>query len=233
MQAVWNRTTTAAALVVALAGCSISTSSAQPSSSPSGSPTTGAATRAPAAGKPIDPQQAARLQQVMAPLVQKMDKPVSLDKVRVGIIDAPEINAANAGPTEFYVTAGLLAKANDDQLRAVLAHEMAHADLGHVAKTQALGTGLNIGMIILDQIVPGSGALTPIAGQLLVNAYSRKEEYAADAHGVEILRRAGYDGKGLMVNTLSWLQSTSGNGDGGFFATHPATGDRIEAVQKM
>ena len=152
--------------------------------------------------------------------------------MRVGIIDSPEINAANASPTEFYVTTGLLRKANDDQLRAVLAHEVAHADLGHVAKTQALGAGLNIGMVILDQIIPGPGALTPIAGQLLVNAYTRKEEYEADAHGVEILRRAGLDGKTLMANTLTWLQSTAGDG-GGFFSTHPATADRIEAVQRI
>ena len=88
-------------------------------------------------------------------------------------------------------------------------------------------------MVILDQIIPGSGALTPLAGQLLVNAYTRKEEYEADAHGVEILRRAGLDGKTVMANTLTWLQSTAGNGGGGFFSTHPATGDRIEAVQKM
>jgi putative metalloprotease len=150
--------------------------------------------------------------------------------VKVGLLDSQDINAANA---EFYVTTGLLQRASDDQLRAVMAHEVAHADLGHVAKTQALGTGLSIGMIILDQIVPGSGAITPLVGQLAVNAYSRKEEYQADAHGVELLKRADYDGKSDMANTLAWLQSTSGSSGGGFFATHPATGDRIEAVQRL
>jgi len=39
------------------------------------------------------------------------------------------------------------------------AHELAHDDLGHVAKAQALGAGLGIGMIILDQIFPGSGGI--------------------------------------------------------------------------
>jgi len=56
--------------------------------------------------------------------------------------------------------------ASDDQLRGVLAHEVAHADLGHVAKAQALGTGLNIGMIILDQIIPGTGLITPLIPDL-------------------------------------------------------------------
>ncbi len=114
-----------------------------------------------------------------------------------------------------------------------MAHEIAHSDLGHVAKAQPLGAGLQIGAIILDQIFPGSGAITPIAGQLVANAYSRNEEYEADAHGVDILRRAGYDGKALMVSTLSWLKATEGGGSGGFFATHPGTDDRIQAVQQL
>jgi Zn-dependent protease with chaperone function len=52
-----------------------------------------------------------------------------------------------------------------EQLRGVLAHELAHDDLGHVAKAQTLGAGLNIGMVIrLDQIFPGSGKITPSRG---------------------------------------------------------------------
>jgi Zn-dependent protease with chaperone function len=130
------------------------------------------------------------------------------------------------------VTTGLLQKANDDQLQAVLAHEVAHEDLGHVAKAQTLGAGLNIGMIILDQIIPGSGAITPIAGELVARSYSRREEYAADSHGVELLRRIGRP-KEQMIDTLTWLMQASGPSGGGFFATHPATGDRIEALKKM
>ena len=43
---------------------------------------------------------------------------------------------------------------------APLAYNQAHDDLGHVAKAQTRGVGLNIGMAILDRIIPGSGALT-------------------------------------------------------------------------
>jgi len=68
-----------------------------------------------------------------------MNKPLPLNQVRVGILEDPNINAANAGGGEFYVTTGLLERTNDDQLRGVMAHEVAHADLGHVAKAQALG----------------------------------------------------------------------------------------------
>jgi Zn-dependent protease with chaperone function len=36
-----------------------------------------------------------------------------------------------------------------------------------------------------------------------------------------------------MINTLQWLTETEGSSGGGFFATHPGTGDRIEALKKM
>ena len=182
----------------------------------------------------VDPSVAERLKAVMVPLLQHMDRPIPLNQVQVGLMDDPRINAANAGGGHFYVTTGLLEKANDDQLRAVMAHETAHADLGHVAKAQRLRTGVGIGMILLNQVFPSTSAITPIAGQLIANSYSRKEEYQADAHGVEILQRAGYNGRGLMADTLTWLKGQEASaGRGGFFATHPATGDRIGAVRRL
>jgi len=179
-----------------------------------------------------DPAQAARLQRIMVPLIRVMDHPMPLDQVKVGIMNDPQINAANAGGDQFFVTTGLLQKANDDRLRAVLAHELSHQDLNHVAKAQVLGAGLDIGAAILSQIFPATGAITPLAGQLVTNKYSRGEEYAADAHGVVLLRRAGYP-KEMMIDTLTWLMQVSGPDSGGFFATHPGTADRIAAVRKL
>ncbi len=164
-----------------------------------------AETPAPPAQTKIDAFQAERLKRIMVPLIKVMDHPRPLDQVKIGVLD--------------------------DQL-AILAHEIAHDDLGHVAKAQALGAGLGIGAIILDQIIPGSGQIAPIAGALISRTYSRKEEYEADHHGVILLKRVGQP-KEVMINTLTWLMQTEGTGGGGFFATHPATGDRIEALRKL
>jgi Zn-dependent protease with chaperone function len=209
-------------LAVACAGPATTTPQPAPTPRPQGT----------GASRPVSPAQAERLQRLMIPLVRAMNKPKSLNEVRVGIVDDPQINAANAGGGEFYVTTGLLEKANDDRLQAVLAHEVAHDDLGHVAKAQVLGTGLNVGIVILDQLFPGSGAITPIAGELIARGYSRNEEYAADRHGAELLRRVGKP-KEQMIDALSWLMQTSGGSGGGFLATHPATGDRIEALRQL
>ena len=52
------------------------------------------------------------------------------------------------------------------------------------------------------------------------------------AKGVDILKRAGYPAQ-MMLNTLTWLAQTEGTDGGGFFATHPATADRIEALRNV
>ncbi len=220
------------ALVVAVVACAGPTT-AQRSSTGSASPssqTTRPATGAPKT-VPVDAQQAARLQHVMVPLLRVMDHPRQPSQVKIGLMDDSHINAASGGNGEFYVTTGLLAKANDANLSGVLAHELAHDDLGHVAKAQRLGAGLSIGMVILDQIIPGAGAIAPIAGQLIINKYTQNEEYAADRHGAELLQRAG-SSKQVMIDTLEWLTKTEGASGGGFFATHPATGDRIGALKR-
>ena len=212
-----------------VSGCAIETSSAPSPRMPTSGPPTSERT---AGTTTIDATQVERIKRAMIPLLGVMNHPRSPSQVKVAVLDDPQINAASAGGGQFYVTVGLLQKANDQQLLAVLAHEVAHDDLGHVAKAQALGAGVSIGAIILDQIFPGTGQLAPVAGTLITRSYSRKEEYAADKHGVDLLNRIGQP-KEVMIDTLTWLMQSEGASGGGFFATHPATGDRIEALRKL
>lgn len=208
-------------LVLALTGCSIPTSQA-PAPGQQSAPE----------GQQLDPQQAERLKVVMIPLVEKMNHPIPLDQVRIGLMDDSHINAANAGGGEFYVTTGLLQRANDEQLAGVLAHEVAHADLGHVSKLQHIGTGTNIAAVLLSAFgVPGAGLLPMASDLLIARPYGRDAEYEADRHGAELLHLTGRDGKHIMAATLTWLMQIEGAGAGGFFATHPATDDRIQRVQ--
>jgi predicted Zn-dependent protease len=201
--------------------CVVPPTSGEPAPRPSSSAKT--------VGK-ASPAQAQRLQRVMVPLLKVMDDPVAVDQVSVGIIDDPQINAANAGGGRFFVTTGLLEKANDQRLRAVLAHEIAHEDLNHVAKAQVLAAGLGLGAVLIDQVFPGTGQIAPIAGELVFRGYTRSEEFAADRHGVEILERAGYS-RNDMIEGLTWLVQVSGDSGGGFFATHPGTVERISALR--
>jgi metalloprotease len=228
----------AVALALLLSGCASASSGGSASPSPSSRDTSRDTTRQPSqsptsTAKPVSGAQAERLKRVMVPLIAAMNRPIPLNQVKIGIMDDDHINAASAGNGEFYVTRGLLEKADDKHLGGVLAHELAHDDLNHVAKAQTLGTGLSIGAVILDQIFPGAGAIAPIAGKLVLNKYTQREEYAADQHGAEILQKAGMPGREVMADTLDWLIKTEGGSSGGFFATHPATTDRIEALRRV
>jgi predicted Zn-dependent protease len=92
---------------------------------------------------------------------------------------------------------------------------------------------MNIGIFILDQIIPVSGYITPrVADVGVMRPFSRQEEYEADTHGVEILQRVGYKGKQVMGNTLTWRLQTAGQ-SGGFFETHPGTDDRIQRINDL
>jgi predicted Zn-dependent protease len=184
------------------------------------------------ANSPASQSQLERLRRVMLPLLRASDHPQRLDQVRIRIVDDPSLNAGSAGNGVFIVTTGLLNKATDDQLRGVLAHEIAHDDLGHAARAQVLLTGLGLGVGLLEQIIPGSSAITPLAGTLIARNYSRPQEYEADRHAVKILRRSGYS-KDVMIDTLTWLKLTSGDNGGGFLSTHPAISERIQALRTL
>jgi Zn-dependent protease with chaperone function len=174
-------------------------------------------------------QQLNRVRRVMLPLLQATDHRIAIDDIRLTIVDEPKINAASGGSGQFYVTTGLLRQASDEQLRGILAHEIAHEDLGHPTKAQVLSAGVGFGAALLEKVFPGSGAIAPIAGTVVTGHYSRPMELAADRHAIKLLQRAGYS-KNTMVNTLAWLMQLNGDTGGGIFASHPATSERIQAL---
>jgi hypothetical protein len=52
---------------------------------------------------PFTASQAQRLKNIMMPLLGAADKPRAASQVRIGLINDPDVNAANAGGGEYYV----------------------------------------------------------------------------------------------------------------------------------
>jgi predicted Zn-dependent protease len=173
-----------------------------------------------------------RLRRIITPLVRATDHPERFNEISIKIVDDSNINAGSSGGGEFLITTALLQSANDEQLRGILAHEIAHDDLGHPLKMQLVETGVGIGAALLEKVFPGSAAVAPIAGTLIASSYSRPQELEADRHGVTILRRAGYS-KEAMIRALTWIMQVQGNSGGGFLSTHPATDERIQALRRL
>jgi putative metalloprotease len=173
-----------------------------------------------------------RLRRIMIPLARAANHPERMQEIRIKVVADSSINAGSAGGGQFVVTTGLLQRANDEQLRGILAHEIAHDDLGHPSKMQLVGVGLGLGAALLDTIIPGSGKVAPFAGTVIASSYSRPQELSADRHAVSILRRAGYS-KEVMIRSLMWIVQVQGNSGGGLLSTHPATDERIRALRRL
>jgi predicted Zn-dependent protease len=173
-----------------------------------------------------------RLRSIMVPLLRATSHPERINQVSVKVVEDHSINAGSAGAGQFLVTTGLLRLANDEQLRGVLAHEIAHEDLGHPARMQVVGAGVSVGAALLERVFPGSAMVAPIAGTLIASSYSRPQEFEADRHAVTILRRVGYS-KEVMIRSLSWIMQVEGNSGGGILSTHPATDERIRALRRL
>jgi predicted Zn-dependent protease len=141
---------------------------------------------------------------------------------------------------QLYVTRGLVALANDEsELASVLAHEMGHVVARHAAirEEQAKQAAL-VGRVVSDVISdPEIGALALAKSKLALASFSRAQEFEADAIGIGIASRAGYDPYGAVRfltsmehNSELKPQQTAAAIDPrapDFLSSHPATPERI------
>jgi predicted Zn-dependent protease len=152
-------------------------------------------------------------------------------------VAAGAVNAAGAPGGFVSVTTGALrAAASEDELAAVLAHEIAHVQLGHTmqpveaARKQEQMTG-----VLLEgtsEIVHRFFGKVVDAGTdfVLDRGFGRKNELAADALAARILAAAGYD-PGALAAFLSRLEGKAAKG--GFFSRHPPARERAAALAAL
>lgn len=149
--------------------------------------------------------------------------------------DTPNAFALPGG--KVGVNTGLFKVAqNDDQLAAVMAHEVGHAIARHSAERVSQQMALEVGLASLG-LGAGSGAqyaqLAGAAATLgVVLPFSRKQESEADHIGVIMMAKAGYDPRAAV--TL-WQNFNKYGGDRTpeFLSTHPAPASRIQEIQAL
>jgi predicted Zn-dependent protease len=163
---------------------------------------------------------------------------------KFNVTDDTEPNAFALPGGYVYVTRGLLALLNsEDELAGVLGHEMAHVLERHAARRAGAATpfallfGVPAGILgvvspALGGIVGGTGEL---ASGLVLASYSRDQERDADQRGIALAAHAGWDPAALatFLHTLEREEALGGNDPNrpGFFATHPATPERVGNVR--
>jgi len=162
-------------------------------------------------------------------------------KYRVTILNSPAINAFALPGGSLYITRGLIALANDSsELSSVLAHEMAHVIARHASiREDQIRQAVIVSRVISDVLNdPDLGALSLARSKLTLASFSRGQELEADAIGVGISARAGYDPYGASrfltsMGRFSSLRGSAlgqvrtGNTEVDFLSGHPSTPERI------
>jgi predicted Zn-dependent protease len=164
---------------------------------------------------------------------------------RFTVLDSPQVNAFALPGGYIYVTRGILSYLNtEDDLAAVLAHEIGHVTARHAVRQHSTSTLTSVaGAILASQAgVQGAGDIANILGTALVRGYGREHELEADRLGAEYLVRAGYD-PDAMLNVirvlkdqeqfeaeLARLEKRDPRSYHGLFSTHPDNDRRLQSI---
>ena len=177
-------------------------------------------------------------------VAKKSSMPRTYRGYHFGILETSEPNAYACPGGIILITRGLIKECqNEDELAAVLAHEVAHIahkdgvnSINKARWTEVLTTAGTEAAKQYGGGVAGSlvtmfeGSIDDVFKTLVVNGYSRGAEESADREAVTTLTRAGYDPAALAA-ILSRLSSRGGSG--GIFRSHPLTGQRVDAVKML
>ena len=148
------------------------------------------------------------------------------------VISSSEVNAWCMPGGKMAVYTGLIDKLNatDDELAAVMGHEIAHALREH-ARERASEQMVASGIISVGSALFGLGDLGQTGAEyaymgLLGLPNSRQHETEADRIGVELAARAGYDPR-AAISLWRKMGQVSGAEPIKFLSTHPSTTDRL------
>jgi predicted Zn-dependent protease len=170
-------------------------------------------------------------------LVLKSERPEIFGGYHFALLDSSEANALSAPGGIIFLSRGIVEMAeNEDELAAILAHEIQHIvskdplkaiksqrmkSLGTFAAGEALGSSGEVLSIFKNSVMD-------ITGTLLQKGYSRSQEKEADLQALDLLAATGYNPKAL----LAMLQKCRGieKKKAKAFSAHPAAAKRIDYV---
>jgi predicted Zn-dependent protease len=153
----------------------------------------------------------------------------------VNLIGSAELNAfcMPGGKIAFYY--GILAKLqlSDDEVAAIMGHEVSHALLEHarerIGKTMATRGVVEIGSALLGLGSLGR-TLGDVGGQLLTLRFSRDDESEADALGLIMSAKAGYSPRAGVTLWQKMLSANKG-APPQWLSTHPSGESRIRDIE--
>jgi len=159
------------------------------------------------------------------------------------VLDSDVVNAFALPGGPVYVTRGLLGNLKtEDQLAAVLAHEITHINSRHGSQQISRQMGFQVLLAAASaaagrtergvQMATQTEDLARVVVGLINLKYSRGMEREADRFGLDYLAASGYDPR-EMVNLLKVFVSMGGTRPPEILSTHPNPESRLEAVEEI
>ena len=165
---------------------------------------------------------------------------------RFTVLDSPEVNAFALPGGYIFINRGLMAYlSTEDELAAVLGHEIGHVTARHSVRQISQSRLLSmVSYAVASKAGSAAGDLSYIASGALVAGYGRDMELQADSLGAEYMVKQGYSAAG-MINTISVLKEheiyfkevskrrgTMQQTYHGIFASHPSNDSRLKEIIK-
>lgn len=164
---------------------------------------------------------------------------------QVNVLESKEINAYCMAGGKMMVYTGLLdeIKPTDDELAAVMGHEISHALREHVRERMSRVKAQQLGLLGAAALVGIStkssdnavktvalgGALATVAMTL---PNSRTAEHEADEMGLELMARAGYN-PNAAVTLWEKMNAKGGAKPPEFLSTHPSNESRVNDIKRL
>ena len=169
-------------------------------------------------------------------------KNISDLNVNYKVYQSSTVNAFACGDGSVRVYSGLMDVMDDDELFAVLGHELGHLknkDIRDAYRTAYLIVAARYGIAAYSETAGAlaSGFLGDLGQQIASNAYSRKQEYEADEASFQFCTTNGVDPFAMYhaLNVLIGLNGNSGTQSAvaQMFATHPDSAKRAARIKEM
>jgi predicted Zn-dependent protease len=154
----------------------------------------------------------------------------------VQLLRSNQLNAFCMPGGKIAFFSGILSrlKLADDEVAVIMGHEVAHALLEHARERMAKSTGTTIGLRALSALF-GLGNVGDLAAQysaqLLSLKFSRDDESEADALGLLLSARAGYDPRAGVSLWQKMAAASGGKAPPAWLSTHPAGPERIKDIE--
>ena len=189
-----------------------------------------------------DPKQVERVRRIANRLIPQtaVFRKDALDwKWEVNVLTSPEVNAWCMPGGKIAVYTGLIEKLQitDDELAAVMGHEISHAlrEHGRERASQQLATQMGASAVGAVLGIGQTGTdLAGLVGQVTyLLPYSRIHETEADRMGVELAARAGYDPRAAITLWQKMAKLSSGSAPPALLSTHPSNEARIKDLTEF